>query len=127
LHGYTKLFAGDDGKFAVQSDAQRERIYSEALDQLSRLHALVKQGRLYLERRLEDPALQPETSSGIAAWLGHAWQLREGEWRGVSPACAARRKSVTIHTPGLRRAARQGWFLQVSDFVSIIPTYTIRK
>ncbi len=77
LHNYTKLFAGDDGKFAEQSSAYRERIYSEALDQLSRLHALVKQGRAYLKRRLDDPELKPETDSAIAAWLGHAWQLRE--------------------------------------------------
>src|SRR5207237_4049160 len=28
LHNYTKLFAGDDGKFAEQSSTQRERIYS---------------------------------------------------------------------------------------------------
>lgn len=77
LHTYTKLFAGDDGKFAEQSGAQRERIYSEALDQLSRLHALVKQGRAYLQRRLDDAELKPETDTAIAAWLGHAWQLRE--------------------------------------------------
>ena len=44
---------------------------------MSRLHALVKQGRAYLQRRLDDPELQPETDSAIAAWLGHAWQLRE--------------------------------------------------
>jgi len=77
LHTYTRLFAGDDGKFADQPGTQRERIYSEALDQLGRLHALVKQGRAYLQRRLEDAELKPETASGIAAWLGHAWQLRE--------------------------------------------------
>ncbi len=77
LHSYTKLFAGADGKFAEQSSIQRERIYSEALDQLSRLHAIVKQGRAYLQRRLEDPELKPETDSAIAAWLGYAWQLRE--------------------------------------------------
>jgi hypothetical protein len=77
LHNYTKLFAGDDGKFTEKSGAQREQIYSEALDQLSRLHALVKQGRAYLQRRLDDAELAPETESSIAAWLGHAWQLRE--------------------------------------------------
>jgi hypothetical protein len=77
LHQYTGLFAGEDGKFADQSSAQRERIYSEALDQLGRLHTLAKQGRAYLQRRLEDPELKPETDSAIAAWLGHAWQLRE--------------------------------------------------
>jgi hypothetical protein len=77
LHSYTKLFAGDDGKFTAGSSAPREQIYSEALDQLGRLHALVKQGRAYLQRRLEDADLKPETDSSIAAWLGHAWQLRE--------------------------------------------------
>jgi hypothetical protein len=77
LHAYTTLFAGDDGQFADRPAAQREAEYSEALDQLSRLHALAKQGRAYLQRRLEDPDLKPETDSAIAAWLGHAWQLRE--------------------------------------------------
>jgi hypothetical protein len=77
LHSYTKLFAGDDGKFVETSAAQREQIFSEALDQLGRLHSLAKQGRAYLQRRLDDPELKPETDSSIAAWLGHAWQLRE--------------------------------------------------
>jgi hypothetical protein len=77
LHAYTRLFAGDDGQFADRPASQREAAYSEALDQLSRLHALVKQGRAYLRRRLDDPELKPETDSAIAAWLGHAWQLRE--------------------------------------------------
>lgn len=78
LHSYTSLFAGADGRFdAKQSEKQRESIFSEALDQLGRLHTLVKQGRAYLQRRLEDPELAPETDSSIAAWLGHAWQLRE--------------------------------------------------
>jgi hypothetical protein len=57
--------------------SERERIYSAALDQLNRLHSLCKQGRKYLQTRLEDPELKPETETDIAAWLGHAWQLRE--------------------------------------------------
>ncbi len=75
LHNYTRLFYDVAGE--ERSSGQREAIYSEALDQLGRLHSLVKQGRTYLHRRLEDPNLAPETESGIAAWLGHAWQLRE--------------------------------------------------
>lgn len=75
LHNYTKLFYSDQGE--EKSPRQREAIYSEALDQLGRLHSLVKQGRAYLNRRLEDPDLKPETDTGIAAWLGQAWQLRE--------------------------------------------------
>ena len=75
LHNYTGLFYHTDGK--ERTTTQREAIYSEALDQLGRLHALVRQGRAYLSRRLDDPELAPEIESGIAAWLGHAWQLRE--------------------------------------------------
>lgn len=77
LHEYTTLFADETGAFAKTSSAQRERAFSEALDQLGRLHSLVKQGRAYLQRRLDDPALKPETDTAIAAWLGHAWQLGE--------------------------------------------------
>jgi hypothetical protein len=78
LHRYTKLFSGDDaGALDARVAGRGEVIFSEALDQLSRLHSLVKQGRAYLQRRLDDPELKPETESAIAAWLGHAWQLAE--------------------------------------------------
>ncbi|MDA0813050.1 MAG: hypothetical protein O3C21_11775 [Verrucomicrobia bacterium] len=78
LHRYTKLFSNRDGRFDAELSAtQREAVYSEALDQLTRLHALIKQGRAYLSARLDDPELKPETGSAIAAWLGHAWQLAE--------------------------------------------------
>jgi hypothetical protein len=78
LHRYTKLFGGDDGAFDAKTLASRgEAMFSEALDQLSRLHSIVKQGRAYLQRRLEDPELKPEVDTPIAAWLGHAWQLAE--------------------------------------------------
>ena len=78
LRAYTTLFTGEDGKFDVdQSSAKREAIYGEALDQLTRLHAIIKQGREYLNKRLADPELAPETQSPIATWLGHKWQLRE--------------------------------------------------
>lgn len=75
LRNYTKLF------YSQQHDeltaVEREAVYSEALDQLGRLHALISKGRAYLQKRLADPELAPETETGIAAWLGHAWQLRE--------------------------------------------------
>ena len=76
LHRYTKLF-GDDALDAQGAARGGEAVFSEALDQLSRLHAIVKQGRVYLKRRLEDPELKPEVETAIAAWLGHAWQLAE--------------------------------------------------
>jgi len=78
LRSYTSLFASDNGDFDKSMPASaREAVYSDALDQLARLSAMVKQGRSYLEKRLADPELKPETDSGIAAWLGHAWQLTE--------------------------------------------------
>ncbi len=78
LYSYTKLFSSDEGRVESEVNSKkRELIYSRALDQLTRLNALVKQGRKYLQARLEDPELAPETDSAIAAWLGHAWQLRE--------------------------------------------------
>jgi hypothetical protein len=76
LHRYTKLFADEDA-VTNKTATRGEAIFSEALDQLSRLHSLVKQGRAYLQRRLDDPDLKPETETAIAAWLGHAWQLAE--------------------------------------------------
>lgn len=75
LHNYTKLFYSAQGE--ERSAKEREAIHGEALDQLGRLYSLVKQGRAYLNRRLEDPELKPETETSIAAWLGQAWQLRE--------------------------------------------------
>ena len=74
LRQYTDLFRDEaDPKAARAGEAH----YSEALATLARLHALVKRGRLYLQQRLDDPELAPETDSPIAAWLGHAWQLSE--------------------------------------------------
>lgn len=74
LRRYTSLFSD----FTNSSDPQAmESIYSDAFDRLTTLYSLVKQGRTYLEKRLEDPDLKPETESRIAEWLGHAWQLAE--------------------------------------------------
>lgn len=78
LHALTGLFYRSEISSQDELKAsERERIYSAALDQLNRLHSLCKQGRKYLQNRLEDPELKPETTTDIAAWLGHAWQLRE--------------------------------------------------
>jgi len=78
LHALTGLFYRSEISSEDELKApERERIYSAALDQLNRLQSLCKQGRKYLNNRLADPELKPETETDIAAWLGHAWQLRE--------------------------------------------------
>src|SRR2546428_7342005 len=76
LHALTGLFYRSEISSEDELKAsERERVYSAALDQLNRLHSLCKQGRKYLNNRLEDPELKPETETDIAAWLGHAWQF----------------------------------------------------
>lgn len=78
LHALTGLFYRSQISSEDELKAsERERVYSAALDQLNRLQSLCKQGRKYLQTRVEDPELKPETETDIAAWLGHAWQLRE--------------------------------------------------
>ncbi|MGE3406789.1 MAG: hypothetical protein AB7I37_08250 [Pirellulales bacterium] len=84
LHNYTRLFQTDRGEELPAKE--REAVYSDALDQLGRLHSLARQGRAYLQRRLEDADLKPETETGIAAWLGQAWQLRELKEAGLAQA-----------------------------------------
>jgi len=78
LQELTRLFY-DDADYTDEelAAADRESAYSDALDQLNRLQSLVKKGRDALGARLDDPELPPLTESTIAAWLGHAWQLRE--------------------------------------------------
>jgi hypothetical protein len=78
LHALTGLFYRSQISSEDELKAsERERIYSAALDQLNRLHSLCKHGRKYLNHRLEDAELEPEVETDIAAWLGHAWQLKE--------------------------------------------------
>ena len=85
LHSYTRLFVENDGHFSAEVSARkREAVFTEAMDQLTRLSSLVKQGRKYLSDRAADPNLSPVTESPIAAWLGHAWQLSELKAAGMS-------------------------------------------
>ena len=82
---YTRLFINDEGMFDAEMSAkQLESSYSQGLDQLANLNALIKKGREYLNQRDEDPELSPETDSPIAAWLGHAWQLSELKAAGLA-------------------------------------------
>ena len=78
LHELTRLFYRDDGYELIElGPSEREGIYSAALDHLDRLATLVRRGRESLQARLADPDLALVPGSGIAAWLGHAWKLRE--------------------------------------------------
>ena len=76
LRQYTGLFR-DDGGQVRDGGTIPDAVQAEALDQLTRLHALLKHGRAYLTARLTDPELAVPTDTAIAAWLGHAWKLDE--------------------------------------------------
>lgn len=54
-----------------------ENIKFEAADCLTSLYALCKKGKDYLNKRIKDPDMSPDTNSAIEEWLGHAWQLSE--------------------------------------------------
>lgn len=54
-----------------------EENYTYAMEQLTRLHAFIKKGWVYLSARAEDPELALDHESTIDEWLGHAWQLSE--------------------------------------------------
>jgi uncharacterized Zn finger protein len=88
LRRYTGLFTDEEGKFAQKPAGAVERIHTEALEQLARLHATIKQGRAYLTKRLEDPNLAVPTDTAIAAWVGHKWQLTELKASGLVEADA---------------------------------------
>jgi hypothetical protein len=78
LHALTGLFYRSQISSEAELKAsEREHVYSAALDQLNRLQSLCRQGRKYLQSRLDNPELKPDVETDIAAWLGHAWQLRE--------------------------------------------------
>lgn len=55
----------------------RDAIYTEAVEQLTVIHALIKKGRATLTARLETPDMKPDHETTIEEWLGHAWQLSE--------------------------------------------------
>lgn len=61
--------------FKNNSDA--EKIYTQAVDYLTRFYSLYRKGTEYLDRRLKDPGMALDTTSTIDEWLGHAWQLSE--------------------------------------------------
>lgn len=54
-----------------------EKIYTEAVDCLTRLYSMCKKGTQYLEKRLENPEVTPQEDLVMEEWLGRAWQLAE--------------------------------------------------
>ena len=88
LRRYLQLFDWDEDIFGRRSTATMERVHTEALELLARLHAAIKQGRAYLKARIDDPNLAIPLDTDIAAWLGHSWKLEDLRARGLVEADA---------------------------------------
>ncbi|GAA3411401.1 SWIM zinc finger family protein [Paenibacillus hodogayensis] len=61
----------------LRREGDRERAYTEAMDRLTTLHALIRKSREHLEARRENPELPMELASSLEERIGHAWQLGE--------------------------------------------------
>ncbi|MCR8630017.1 SWIM zinc finger family protein [Paenibacillus radicis (ex Xue et al. 2023)] len=61
----------------IKENKDRESWYTEAMDQLTYLHALLKKSGVYLTSRQQNPELAMDTDSGLEEAIGHAWQLAE--------------------------------------------------
>jgi hypothetical protein len=68
---------------ALAGSGKQEADYTAAIEQLLLIGALIRKGRPYLEAKLEDPELKPDTETAIEEWLGHAWQLSELQAHGL--------------------------------------------
>lgn len=58
-------------------EQEREAIYSNAMESLTILQAVLKKSRDYLQSRLDNPDAPMDTESTLEEWIGHAWQLVE--------------------------------------------------
>ncbi|WP_018750286.1 SWIM zinc finger family protein [Paenibacillus sanguinis] len=61
----------------LASDAEQELRYTQAVEQFTRLHALIKRGRAHIRAKLDNEQFAPDPASTIEEWLGHAWQLSD--------------------------------------------------
>ncbi|MFC5401362.1 SWIM zinc finger family protein [Cohnella soli] len=69
----------------LQSDGDRESMYTAAIPRLTLLHSLLKKAKEYLEQRLPNPDETPmDTASTLEEAIGHAWQLAELKQLGLT-------------------------------------------
>lgn len=83
LDRYAQLFTSAAGasrrsrKRKPDEEVSDDARFTLALEQLTKLGALARQGKAYLQSRIDDPEKLPDTESNIAMLTGQIWQLRE--------------------------------------------------
>ncbi|MFD2332056.1 SWIM zinc finger family protein [Cohnella sp. GCM10020058] len=101
----------------LQTEGDREAVYSQAMEQLLFMHSLVKKGVSYLEKRTDDPELPMETDSSLEEQLGHAWQLAElREYGHVKRGAELLQLSFLSYTDAARgEYVDAGWWADLGD------------
>ena len=61
----------------LRAQEDRETVYTNVIEQLTTLQALIKKSREYLNSRLENPDHPMDTELTLEEWIGHAWQIAE--------------------------------------------------
>jgi hypothetical protein len=101
----------------LEEEGNKEAVYSQAIEQLIRLHSLVKKGRSYLEQRLANPEMPMDTETTLEELLGHAWQLAElkeyGRTRQLSELLQLSFLSYTDQAKG--EYVDAGWWVNLQD------------
>ncbi|MUT68116.1 SWIM zinc finger family protein [Paenibacillus sp. NEAU-GSW1] len=101
----------------LNEEENKEEVYTQAIQQLIRLHSLVKKGRSYLERRIADPDMPMETETALEELLGHAWQLAElKEYGRTKPSAELLQLSFLSYTDQAKgEYADAGWWADLQD------------
>lgn len=60
-----------------RAEEDRETVYTNVIEQITTLQALIKKSREYLNSKLENPDHPMDTESTLEEWIGHAWQIAE--------------------------------------------------
>ncbi|MDF2647948.1 MAG: hypothetical protein K0Q73_3753 [Paenibacillus sp.] len=61
----------------LRAKEDRETVYTNVIEQITTLQALIKKSMEYLNSRLENPDHPMDTESTLEEWIGHAWQIAE--------------------------------------------------
>lgn len=101
----------------LQSEGDREAVYTAAMEQLIALRALTKKGADYLRQKAEQPELAMDTASTLEEQLGHAWQLSElREYGRVRPQAELLQLAFFCYCDQARgEYADTGWWIDLGD------------
>ncbi|WP_040949033.1 SWIM zinc finger family protein [Gorillibacterium massiliense] len=101
----------------MQTEGDKEAVYTAAMEQLVILRALTKKGKSYLEQRAAQPEMPMDTETTLEEQLGHAWQLAElQEYGRVESDAELLQLAFTSYTDQARgEFADTGWWVDLRN------------